>query len=225
MGKRKMNWPETRRRYQERIRMLPDDLWRNLDGAYLGTFEIYSTVEAMDEDEHMDCFAGVVFRVAVEKGTSLGITSVRKSRACTYARPCWTASHGQRPPSCTLANTRTSPTTRRARSRRCPPTTCTRKNHAHRNIFLPHNQTCNILCLEKREPSMHGGGGKRKRDGDSKCPVRSGALGTRPITCPNDHLFSRDCNGRSYNAGNTQMCPVCYAKFSNLQRMCERATM
>lgn len=81
MGKRKMNWPETRRRYQERIRMLPDNLWRNLDGAYLGTFEIYSTVEAMDEDDHMDCFAGVVFRVAVEKGyLPLGITSVRKSR-------------------------------------------------------------------------------------------------------------------------------------------------
>ena len=106
MGKRKMNWPATRRRYQERIRELPDDLWQTLDGAYLGTFEIYSTVEAMDEDDHMDCFAGVAFRVAVEKGfLPLGITSVRKSRACTYARPCWMVSHGQRPPSCTSANT------------------------------------------------------------------------------------------------------------------------
>lgn len=79
-GVRKVNWPETRAKYKQRLNSFPESEWQMLNGAYLGTFEVYSTVENIEEDDHMDCFAGVVLRLAREKGYSpLGVTSERKS--------------------------------------------------------------------------------------------------------------------------------------------------
>lgn len=78
---RKVNWKETKRIYKERISHFPTELWEDLNGAYLGTFDIYSTVENIEEDAHMDCFAGIILRMAREKGyTPLGVTTERKSK-------------------------------------------------------------------------------------------------------------------------------------------------
>ena len=77
---RKINWTETSKKYKERILKFQDDVWNALEDAYIGTFEVYSTVEDIAEDSHMDCFAGVILRTAREKGINVkGITSERKS--------------------------------------------------------------------------------------------------------------------------------------------------
>ena len=79
-GVRKVNWPETRAKYKKRLNSFPDNHWEMLNNAYLGTFEVYSTVENIAENDHMDCFAGVILRLAREKGYSpIGVTSERKS--------------------------------------------------------------------------------------------------------------------------------------------------
>ena len=72
---RKINWTETSKKYKERILKFQDDVWNALEDAYIGTFEVYSTVEDISEDSHMDCFAGVILRAAREKGICLLYTS------------------------------------------------------------------------------------------------------------------------------------------------------
>lgn len=77
---RKINWIETRKKYKKRIMEFQDEVWNTLHDAYIGTFEVYSTVENIAVDSHMDCFAGVILRTAREKGIDVkGITSERKS--------------------------------------------------------------------------------------------------------------------------------------------------
>ncbi len=79
-GTRNVNWSSTRENYRRRIDNFSPELWASLNGAYLGTFEIYSTVTDIQQDSHLDCFAGVILRSAREKGFSpLGVTSERKS--------------------------------------------------------------------------------------------------------------------------------------------------
>jgi hypothetical protein len=79
-GTRNINWPATREKYRQRIDSLPDDLWETLNGAYLATFELYSTVHDIAVGSHIDCFAGVILRTARDKGyTPIGVTSERKS--------------------------------------------------------------------------------------------------------------------------------------------------
>jgi hypothetical protein len=78
-GTRNVNWSATREKYKQRIEIFPPELWAALNGAYLGTFEIYSTIADIQPDSHLDCFAGVILRSAREKGyTPLGVTSERK---------------------------------------------------------------------------------------------------------------------------------------------------
>ncbi len=49
------------------------------EGAYLSTFELYSTVSDIEEGSQMDCFAGVLLRLVREHGVQcLGVTSERK---------------------------------------------------------------------------------------------------------------------------------------------------
>ena len=77
---RKISWIETRKKYKERISQFSSTLWNSLTNAYIGTFELYSTVEDIEVDSHMDCFAGVILRTAREKGIMVkGVTSERKS--------------------------------------------------------------------------------------------------------------------------------------------------
>ena len=77
---RKVNWPETLEKYKQRISEFPDESWTIFENSYIGSFEIYSTVENIEPNSHMDCFAAVVLRLAREKGyNALGVTSVRKS--------------------------------------------------------------------------------------------------------------------------------------------------
>ena len=77
---RKISWIETRKKYKQRISQFSSTLWNSLSNAYIGTFELYSTVEDIEEDSHMDCFAGVILRTAREKGIMVkGVTSERKS--------------------------------------------------------------------------------------------------------------------------------------------------
>jgi len=79
-GTRNADWPSTREKYTRRIDAFPPEIWTSLNGAFLGTFEVYSTVEAIDQDSHMDCFAGIILRLARQKGyTPRGVTSERKS--------------------------------------------------------------------------------------------------------------------------------------------------
>ena len=81
---KKVNWPETLDRYKQRLLTFSEDVWEVFDNSYIGSFEIYSTVESIEEGSHMDCFAGVILRLAREKGYNvLGVTSERKSNG-TY---------------------------------------------------------------------------------------------------------------------------------------------
>lgn len=77
---KKVNWQATLARYRDRLLLFPEEVWKELDNSYIGSFEIYSTVEFIEEGSHMDCFAGVILRLAREKGYNvLGVTSERKS--------------------------------------------------------------------------------------------------------------------------------------------------
>ena len=80
-GARKVDWSRTYQKYKERMTALPDEEFRPLDGAYLGTFELYSVVQNVEPGTDMDCFAAVLLRVAREKGFSpKGLASERKSK-------------------------------------------------------------------------------------------------------------------------------------------------
>lgn len=64
--------------YRRRMEEL-QDTFDVFEGAYMSTFELYSTVSDIDEGSQMDCFAGVLLRLVREHGVQcLGVTSERK---------------------------------------------------------------------------------------------------------------------------------------------------
>tara|TARA_Y100000748_G_scaffold302930_2_gene306624 strand:- start:1106 stop:1501 length:396 start_codon:yes stop_codon:yes gene_type:complete len=79
--KKKVMIGESIQRYAQRVSALPLSKYEELRGAYLSTFEVYSTATSVAEGSALDCFAATLMRVAREKGIGvLGITSERKTR-------------------------------------------------------------------------------------------------------------------------------------------------
>lgn len=63
-------------RYEERLRSMPEEAFRELDNAWLETFEVYSTFTG----DHIDCAATRLMRVARSYGVNvLGVTSARRT--------------------------------------------------------------------------------------------------------------------------------------------------
>ena len=67
-------------KYRQRMEMKEDD-FSVFENSYLSTFEVYSTVENIEEHSDMDCFAGVLLRLLRSKGIRVkGVTSERKQQ-------------------------------------------------------------------------------------------------------------------------------------------------
>jgi hypothetical protein len=81
-SRRELDIPETLRRLEERVRTtLANNIHKDLDGAYLSTFESYSTVESSDVvPPSMEDVAAIrIMLLARELGVNvLGVTSERK---------------------------------------------------------------------------------------------------------------------------------------------------
>ena len=79
--KKQLDIRATRERYAARIAALPRETFTPLSGAWLSTFEVYSTATEVDEGSPLDCFGAVVLRHARSMGIDVkGITSERKSK-------------------------------------------------------------------------------------------------------------------------------------------------
>ena len=88
--RRQLNMPATLAMYERRIRAMDQGHFDALQGAYLSTFDVYSTVPCEPDGTLRpslameDCTALVIARVALDRGVRVaGITSERKSNG-TY---------------------------------------------------------------------------------------------------------------------------------------------
>ena len=79
--KKELDRDATLARYGERLRTIPLETFQPLAGAWISTFEIYSTAEEVGEGDALDCFGAVLLRYARSLGIDVkGITSERKSK-------------------------------------------------------------------------------------------------------------------------------------------------
>lgn len=78
--KRKIDKGQSFSNYRKRMEEMAGS-FSDFEGAYLSTFEVYSTVDEIDEGSELDCFAGVLLRLVRQHGVHVkGVTSERKHR-------------------------------------------------------------------------------------------------------------------------------------------------
>ena len=76
--KRQLDKEKTYANYGKRMEAL-EDTFGVFENAYMSTFEVYSSVENIDEGGMMDCFAGVLLRLVRSRNVNChGVTSERK---------------------------------------------------------------------------------------------------------------------------------------------------
>ncbi len=79
MRRRNVDIPSSLFKYTERLKTMGANLFNDLSGSLLGTFEIYSTHFDIPEGDRMDCFAAALMREARKRGVNIiGVTSERK---------------------------------------------------------------------------------------------------------------------------------------------------
>lgn len=81
-GRRKLNLGRSLEKYRQRLGDWSPSKFENLRDAYLSTYEVYSTIEDIEDGNAscLDCFATTLMRVAREKGVGVkGVTSERKT--------------------------------------------------------------------------------------------------------------------------------------------------
>ena len=82
-NRRKLDRVKTTQRYKERIMTYGQDIFAELDNAYIGTFEVYNTISDVTNccERLLQCPSVTLMQVARSKGSHVnGVTSERRTK-------------------------------------------------------------------------------------------------------------------------------------------------